>query len=110
MAGENCISDDLIALYMPNQGTKGKITALTSHFLPCPLLFPSASFSSFRLPCHLLFLPPPVRSLSFLASPAPPFSIPLFTPLSSPNGRICLLILIPHTKGGWIISFLSHPA
>ena len=72
MAGENCIADNLIALYMPNQGTK--CTALTSHFLRYPLLlfsFPLDPLGFFLLLCHhlcsrLLCL------LSSLFSPAPP--------------------------------------
>lgn len=82
MAGENCISDNLIALYMPNQGTKGwnHSSQLTFPSLPSPsLFFLSASFSLFfLLPCHLLFSHlPSVHCLSSprLTSPAPPLPL-----------------------------------
>lgn len=78
MAGKNCISDNLIALYMPNQGTKGD-RVLTSHFLHYPHLL----FSSLLHSC--LFFPPPVISFSLisplfivfprLTSPAPPLPL-----------------------------------
>lgn len=74
MAGENCISDNLIALCMPNQGTKGEITVLTSHFLPYPLLL----LSSLLHPSPSSpFLPSPLPFIVFprLASPAPPLPL-----------------------------------
>lgn len=113
MTSEICINDWcrfhwLIALYMPNQGTKGKITALPP--IPFPthfFLFRSLSISLFFNSSSISFSPScPLHSLSFHDSPSLPS--PYSTLLC--EWRICLLILILHTKGGWIISFLSQPA
>lgn len=97
MPGQKGISANLIALYTTNQRQNH---SLMSHFLryPRPLLHSPLYHS---LHCHVIYLsPPPFIVFPCLTSPAPP------PPLLS-EWRICWLILIPHTKGGWIISFLS---
>lgn len=71
----------------------------SSYFVPLASVFFNSSSISFSPSC-------PLHSLSFHDSPSLPS--PYSTLLC--EWRICLLILIPHTKGGWIISFLSQPA
>lgn len=69
MAGVNCISDNLIPLYMPNQGTKSKNSVLSSHFL---ILY-TLSFPLHPL-CIISFSPisPLLIVFACLTSPAHP--------------------------------------
>lgn len=72
MAGENCISDNLIALYMPKSRHKSQFSPHVS--------FPALSFSFFLL----LFSHLP--SLHCLSSPRLTCPSSPFTRLSSPSG------------------------
>lgn len=104
MAWLNGICDNLVELDMANQVIKSETTILSSHFLICSLFL----FASPLPPPASRFLPSPLYSLSLPASPHLPI-LSIYSTLCT-EWRICSLILIPHTKGGWIISFLSHPA
>lgn len=102
MAWLNGICDNLVELDVANQAIKNETIIFSSHFLIFFL------FASPLPPLASPFLPSPLYSLSLPASPHLPILHIYWTPCT--EWRICLLILIPHTKGGWIISFLSHPA
>lgn len=82
---------------------------LTSRSLPYPLILFSSRAASFFPSTVISVSPisPPIHCLS-----SPHLTCPLLSLYSTLLAErwICLLILIPHTKGGWIISFLSHPA